>query len=124
MSPASGVSALTRSNTLTSFFSSAMAPQEKLLPHVAARRAADAAEETYRNAVDKLDRTRTKMEEVIEEGLAVLQRWEADRLKAIKTVLGEYHAVTSGILTALQPSYDTSKLLLDSYSPESELSAT
>jgi hypothetical protein len=54
-------------------------------PYVRARQEADAADKEYRVAVRKLDRQRLGLEERIEEALKTLQRWEADRLRAVKT---------------------------------------
>ena len=56
--------------------------------HVRARREAEAADQEYRTAVRKLDRQRLGLEERIEETLKTLQKWELDRLRAVKT--GEY----------------------------------
>lgn len=53
--------------------------------HVRARREADAADKEYRVSVRKLDRQRLGLEERIEETLKTLQKWEMDRLRAIKT---------------------------------------
>ena len=54
-------------------------------PHVKARREADAADKEYRIAVRKLDRQRLGLEERIEDTLKTLQKWELDRLRAVKT---------------------------------------
>lgn len=54
-------------------------------PYQKARREAEEADKTYRVAVRKLDRQRLALEERIEEALKTLQRWEADRLGAVKT---------------------------------------
>ncbi|KAL7412368.1 hypothetical protein BDY24DRAFT_392691 [Mrakia frigida] len=115
---------LKRSNTLTSYISSALTAAPQLPPHVKARKDAEAVESSYRLAVRKLDGTRTRMEEVIEEGLKTLQKWEGDRLRAVKTVLGEFQRITGESLVALKGVQDTSALLLDSFVPESDLAAT
>lgn len=60
-------------------------PTTELLPHVKARRVAEEADTTYRKAARSLDQHRCALEERIEETLKVLQRWEMDRLSAIKT---------------------------------------
>ena len=58
-------------------------------PHIKARRDADAADRDYRIAVRKLDRQRLGLEERVEEALKTLQKWELDRLRAVKT--GKLH---------------------------------
>jgi hypothetical protein len=54
-------------------------------PYIRARVEADEADKEYRVAVRKLDRQRLGLEERIEETLKNLQRWETDRLRAVKT---------------------------------------
>lgn len=53
--------------------------------HVRARQDAEEADRTYRIAVRKLDRQRLGLEEKIEETLKMLQHWESERLRAVKT---------------------------------------
>lgn len=54
-------------------------------PYVRARREADAADQEYRTAIRKLDRQRLGLEERIEDTLKTLQKWELDRLRAVRT---------------------------------------
>lgn len=53
-------------------------------PYVRAREEAQEADNTYRMAVRRVDRQRLALEDRIEESLKLLQRWEMDRLRAIK----------------------------------------
>jgi len=53
--------------------------------HVRLREEAEAADKVYRVAVRRLDRQRLGLEERIEETLKTLQKWELDRLRAVKT---------------------------------------
>jgi len=53
--------------------------------HVRLREEAEAADKVYRVAVRRLDRQRLGLEERIEETLKTLQRWELERLRAVKT---------------------------------------
>lgn len=54
-------------------------------PYVKARREAEIADREYRIAVRKLDRQRLGLEERIEDTLKSLQKWELERLRAVKT---------------------------------------
>ncbi|KAI0058993.1 hypothetical protein BV25DRAFT_1890544 [Artomyces pyxidatus] len=92
-------------------------------PHVRARLEADAADRNYRIAVRKLDRQRLALEERIEEALKIMQKWEADRLRAVKTVLLQYHGTLSNLPKALEPSLERSNSHIAAYLPESDLSA-
>lgn len=69
----------------TSILASALGTSAQQPAHVRQRKEALTAEQEYRSAVQKLDRTRCRLEEVIEEGLKTLQLWEAARLRAVKS---------------------------------------
>lgn len=58
-------------------------PEDPL--HVKARKAAQEADVEYRKAVRQLDEHRCRVEERVDDTLKALQRWEMDRLKAVKT---------------------------------------
>lgn len=87
------------------------------------RRDAEAADKEYRISVRKLDRQRLALEEKIEETLKMLQRWEGDRLRAVKTVLLQYQGTLSNMPKALDSSLERSATLIAAYQPESDLSA-
>lgn len=53
--------------------------------YVKARRDAEAADQEYKHATRQLDRQRLGLEERIEDTLKTLQKWELDRLRAVKT---------------------------------------
>ena len=53
--------------------------------YIRARQEAEEADKEYRVAVRKLDRQRLGLEERIEDTLKTLQRWETERLRAVKT---------------------------------------
>jgi hypothetical protein len=75
-----------KSNTFVNLVSKALAANTSSEPaFVKARREADAADNTYRLAVRQLDRHRLGLEEKVEDTLKTLQRWEAERLRAVKT---------------------------------------
>ncbi|CDZ97766.1 Rho GTPase activation protein [Phaffia rhodozyma] len=88
-----------------------------------ARERADSMEKAYKEAVDRLDGVRCRMEEIIEESLRTMGRWETDRLRAIKTVLTEYQKLSKAQTTSLGSTIDSVDLLLDSYVPESDFKA-
>ncbi|KAG8861445.1 hypothetical protein FRB96_002894 [Tulasnella sp. 330] len=93
------------------------------LPHVKARRAADEADATYRKAARSLDQHRCALEERIEETLKALQRWEMDRLNAIKTVLLQYQGITSSLSGPISAINDRSSVLISSFMPENDVKA-
>lgn len=91
--------------------------------HVRARHEAEEADKTYRNAVRQLDRQRLALEERIEDTLKVLQRWESERLGAIKSVLLQYQGTLSNLPKSLEPSMERSGTLLAAFQPEQDLVA-
>ncbi|KAI0073278.1 hypothetical protein K474DRAFT_1666835 [Panus rudis PR-1116 ss-1] len=92
-------------------------------PHIRARREADEADQQYRAAIRKLDRQRLGLEERIEDTLKALQKWELDRLRAVKTVLNQYQTCLEQLPKAMQPSLERSSTLIASYQPEADLRA-
>ncbi|PVG03325.1 hypothetical protein CPB86DRAFT_724005 [Serendipita vermifera] len=114
---------LKRSNTLANFVMKQIKSGPAQPPHVRAREEAIEADDTYREAVRRLDRQRLALEDRIEESLKLLQRWELDRLRAIKDVLLKYHASLANLPSSIQPSIDRASTLIASYQPDSDLNA-
>lgn len=92
-------------------------------PHVRARLEADDADREYRVGVRKLDRQRLGLEERIEDTLRSLQRWETERLHAVKTVLLQFHGTLSNLPRALEAPLERSASHIAAYLPDSDLSA-
>ncbi|KAG5647823.1 hypothetical protein DXG03_007747 [Asterophora parasitica] len=90
---------------------------------VRARQEADQADYNYRLAVRKLDRQRLGLEERLEEMLRALQRWETERLRAVKTVLLQYQGTLANLPKTLEPSIERQATLVASYQPENDLTA-
>jgi hypothetical protein len=117
-------SLLKRSGTFANLVQRAIASGgDKTSPYVQTRMEADEADREYRIAVRKLDRQRLGLEERIEETLKTLQRWEADRLRAVKTVLLQFQGTIGTAPRALEPSLKRSETLIAAYQPESDLNA-
>ena len=113
-----------RSNTLFNAVSKALTTNPSAEPiHVRARLEADAADREYRIAVRKLDRQRLGLEERIEDTLKLLQRWETERLHAVKAVLLQFHGTLSNLPRALESPLERSASHIAAYLPDSDLSA-
>ena len=67
----------------------------------------------------KLDGQRLGLEEYIEDALKNLQRWEAERLQAVKTVLLQLHGTLSNIARALEAPIERSASHIAVYLPDS-----
>ncbi|KAH9851942.1 hypothetical protein C2E23DRAFT_214849 [Lenzites betulinus] len=90
-------------------------------PYVRARRDADIADKDYRIAVRKLDRQRLGLEERIEDTLKTLQKWELDRLRAVKTVLTQYYNTLAKVSKSATESSERVETLIASYQPEQDI---
>lgn len=109
--------------------------------YVRARQDAEEADRIYRIAVRKLDRQRLGLEEKIEETLKMLQHWESERLRAVKTgafyskindksldidfilVLLQFQGTLANLPKAVYPSIERQATLIAAYQPESDLTA-
>ncbi|CDW96767.1 hypothetical protein [Sporisorium scitamineum] len=126
---------LKRSGTISAFVSSAVekmpAPIKAAVGsvvsaesrHIRLRRDADNAEKVYEEAVRNLDRTRCQVEEVLFEHYALTQRWEADRIRAVHSVLASYNQAVSAQLPILQQSSTRSFKIHQGLDPSLELRA-
>ncbi|KAJ6621349.1 hypothetical protein B0H10DRAFT_2432380 [Mycena sp. CBHHK59/15] len=112
-----------RTNTFVNLVSKALSTQNAESAYMKARHEADDADNAFRVATRKLDRQRLGLEERIEETLKMLQRWEIERLRAVKTVLLQYHGTVSNLPKSLEPSNELSGTLIAAYLPESDLNA-
>jgi len=114
-----------RTGTLYSFVSKALNTNSNSSEptYIRARQEANEADNAYRVAVRRLDRHRLVLEERIEEALKVLQRWEVERLRAVKTVLLQYHGTLSNLPKSLEPSMERSTTLLSAFQPDQDLVA-
>ncbi|KAI0305821.1 hypothetical protein B0F90DRAFT_1693763 [Multifurca ochricompacta] len=123
LAPVAG-SLIKRSNNFLNVVSKALATNPNAEPpHVRARLEADAADREYRISVRKLDRQRLGLEERIEDTLKVLQRWETERLHAVKAVLLQFHGTLSNLPRALETPLERSASHIAAYLPDSDLSA-
>ncbi|KAI0352312.1 hypothetical protein OH77DRAFT_1428605 [Trametes cingulata] len=89
--------------------------------YVRARREAEVADKEYRIAVRKLDRQRLGLEERIEDALKTLQKWELDRLRAVKTVLTQYYNTLAKVSKSYAASNERVETLIASYQPEQDI---
>ncbi|KAL0953557.1 hypothetical protein HGRIS_004778 [Hohenbuehelia grisea] len=91
--------------------------------YVRLRHDADEADHAYRVAVRRLDRQRLGLEERMEETFKTLQRWETERLRAVKTVLLQYHGTLANLPKTLEPSLEREAAFIAAFQPENDLPA-
>ncbi|THH16990.1 hypothetical protein EUX98_g9211, partial [Antrodiella citrinella] len=112
-----------RTTTFANMVSKALNANTGEPVHIRARRDADVADQEFRVAIRRLDRQRLGLEERIEDVLKTLQKWELDRLRAVKTVLTQYQTCVEGLTKAVAPSFEKSSALVASFQPEADLRA-
>ncbi|KAG9312988.1 hypothetical protein JVU11DRAFT_6426 [Chiua virens] len=115
---------LRRSGDLVNVVTKALNANSQNEPvHIRLRNEADDADKLYRVSVRKLDRQRLGLEERVEELLKTLQRWELERLAAVKTVLLQYQGTLANLPKAFEPTLEQSATLIASFQPDSDLTA-
>uniref|UniRef100_A0A0W0G9W1 Uncharacterized protein n=1 Tax=Moniliophthora roreri TaxID=221103 RepID=A0A0W0G9W1_MONRR len=115
---------LKSTNNFVNLVSKALATNPNGQPaFIRARQDAEEADKAYRIAVRQLDRRRLNLEERLEESFKTLQRWETERLRAVKTVLLQYQGTLANLPKSLESSIERQSTLITAYQPEADLSA-
>ncbi|KIK60405.1 hypothetical protein GYMLUDRAFT_73852 [Collybiopsis luxurians FD-317 M1] len=115
---------LKRTNTFFNVVTKALNSNQSSEPtHLKARHEAEDADKAYRVAVRQVDRQRLGLEERLEDTLKTLQRWELERLRAVKTVLLQYQGTLANLPKSLEPAMKRQETLIAAYQPENDLNA-
>lgn len=102
--------------------------------HVRARREARKADEDYKTGVKKLENTRLALEERLEHGLRVWEKWEKERGGVVKTgeltgqpwicthrtVLKQYEDAIAKLAPKLTELQKSTSLSIEAYHPDAE----
>ncbi|KAF0540874.1 Rho-GTPase-activating protein [Gigaspora margarita] len=86
-----------------------------------ARKEADEADEAYRHAVRRLDRTRLYLEESMMDQMNIMERREFDRIKASKTAFLNYSATCSTMTSTSQPMSERLMVYHEALKPERDI---
>ncbi|GBB97155.1 hypothetical protein RclHR1_02930004 [Rhizophagus clarus] len=86
-----------------------------------ARKEADEADEAYRHAVRRLDKTRLHLEESMIDHLNFMERKELDRIKASKAAFLNYAATFSGIISTTQMMSERLLVYHEALNPEKDI---
>ena len=78
-------SLMKRTNEFFGVVSKALNASSNEPAYVRARHQAEESDQAYRLGVRRLDRQRLRLEEMLDDTLKLLQRWETERLRAVKT---------------------------------------
>ncbi|WVF68680.1 hypothetical protein IAT40_003452 [Kwoniella sp. CBS 6097] len=91
--------------------------------HVRLRKDATKANELYKEGVRNAEDRRLEMEEMIERGLRLWERWERERLVAVKTVLKHYEEALAKLPARLNDLQKGTSLSVEAYNPEADIKA-
>lgn len=91
--------------------------------HIRLRRDAHKADEMYRDGVWSAEEKRLEMEERIERGLRLWERWERERLSAVKMVLKQYETTLAKLPSKLANFQKSTELSVEAFNPEADIKA-
>ncbi|WVR08274.1 hypothetical protein IAU60_005321 [Kwoniella sp. DSM 27419] len=91
--------------------------------HVRLRREATKADESYKEGVRSAEERRLEMEEEIERGLRLWERWERERLAAVKSVLKHYEEALAKLPAKLGELQRSTALTVEAFNPEADIKA-
>nr|XP_018260514.1 GTPase activating protein [Kwoniella dejecticola CBS 10117]OBR82672.1 GTPase activating protein [Kwoniella dejecticola CBS 10117] len=91
--------------------------------HVRLRKEASKADEAYKEGVRNAEERRLEMEESIEKGLRLWERWERERLVAVKTVLKHYDEALAKLPDRLTQLQKGTSLGVEAFNPEADIKA-
>nr|XP_019009105.1 GTPase activating protein [Kwoniella pini CBS 10737]OCF47886.1 GTPase activating protein [Kwoniella pini CBS 10737] len=91
--------------------------------HVRLRKDASKADEAYKEGVRNAEERRLEMEESIEKGLRLWERWERERLVAVKTVLKHYDEALAKLPDRLRELQKGTSLGVEAFNPEADIKA-
>ncbi|CAG8464360.1 17262_t:CDS:10 [Cetraspora pellucida] len=85
------------------------------------RKEADEADEAYRHAVRRLDRTRLFLEESMMDQMSLMERREFDRIKSSKTAFLNYSTTCSTVVSAAQLMSERLLIYHEALKPEKDI---
>ncbi|KAK6908958.1 hypothetical protein I203_102965 [Kwoniella mangroviensis CBS 8507] len=91
--------------------------------HVRLRKEANKADDAYKEGIRTAEETRLEMEESIERGLRLWERWERERLLAVKTVLKHYDEALAKLPQKLRELQQGTTLGVEAFNPEADIKA-
>lgn len=91
--------------------------------YIRLRREATKANESYRHGIDEAEAKRLDMEESIERGLRIWERWERERLGVVNTVLKHYEQIMGKLPKRLENVQESTQLSVEAFNPEADLKA-
>ncbi|WRT69442.1 uncharacterized protein IL334_006428 [Kwoniella shivajii] len=120
LSPTSATNALP--SLFKSYLPSSLANSDEPA-HVRLRKEASKADEAYKEGIRIAEERRLEMEESIEKGLRLWERWERERLVAVKTVLKNYDEALAKLPERLNALQKGTSLGVEAFNPEADIKA-
>lgn len=107
---------------LKNYLPSSMSPSDAPA-HIRLRREAGRAEEAYRHGVQETEALRLELEERIERGLRVWEKWERERLGVVRGILKQYEEALGKLPKRLADLQESAALSVQAFNPEADLKA-
>ncbi|KAK8849456.1 hypothetical protein IAR55_004789 [Kwoniella newhampshirensis] len=120
LSPSTATNALP--SLIKSYLPTSMAHGDEPV-HLRLRREATKADEAYKEGVRNAEEKRLEMEERIERGLRLWERWERERLAAVKSVLKQYEEALEKLPKRLTELQKGTSLSVEAFNPEADVKA-
>lgn len=91
--------------------------------HVRLRREAGKADTAYHDGVRETEALRLELEEKIERGLRIWEKWERERLGVIRGILKQYEEALAKLPKRLADLQESAALSIQAFNPEADLKA-
>jgi hypothetical protein len=91
--------------------------------HVRLRREAGKADSAYHDGVRETEALRLELEEKIERGLRVWEKWERERLGVVRGILKQYEEALAKLPKRLADLQESASLSVQAFNPEADLKA-
>ncbi|GFZ50185.1 hypothetical protein JCM24511_07940 [Saitozyma sp. JCM 24511] len=121
-SPLSPATSANIQSMIKSYLPSSLGASDEPL-HIRLRREATKADEVYKDAVRVSEEKRLEMEERIERGLRLWERWERERLAVVKQVLKQYEDALARLPGRLADLQSGTSLSVEAFNPEADIKA-
>ncbi|WWC93065.1 uncharacterized protein L201_008030 [Kwoniella dendrophila CBS 6074] len=124
LSPSTATNALPNLTMFKSYLPASLANNTSDEPtYVKLRKEANKSNDLYKEGIRNAEERRLEMEQSIEKGLRLWERWERERLVAVKTVLQQYEEALARLPDKLKELQKGTSLGVEAFNPEADIKA-
>lgn len=107
---------------LRSYIPASLGPSDEPM-YIRLRRDANRANEAYHASVASSEESRLDMEQRIERGLRIWEKWERERLSVVRTVLKHYEETLAKLPKRIADLQEGTALAVEAFNPDADLKA-